>query len=218
MATGVLVDFLQGAVHQILYARKVYPPDVFERRRLFDVTVFRSRHVELNDYIKMVVDSARLLLERAELDALVVSVLGRPRAAAPSLRPVVLERFRLDVRLSAAGASSHLDAEGLAASLRGFLLKLHVCDALLAPLPADAELSFTAELHTRATSAPHPLPDSLREAWAETDAGGGGAHTAAGPVAGGVDGGPHVVPLKSLEAGGLTMGLSVLTARAPIAA
>ena len=73
-----LCDFLGAAVHQILHTRGVYPSQVFERRRLFDVTVFRSRYKELNDHIDLVVDGARQLIERDECDALIVFVLGAP--------------------------------------------------------------------------------------------------------------------------------------------
>ena len=67
---ALLCDFLHGAVHLILHARKVYPPEIFERRRFLDVTVFRSRHVELNDHIALVARGARDLMARGEADAL----------------------------------------------------------------------------------------------------------------------------------------------------
>ena len=98
----VVSDFLLASVHLILRTRNVYPADIFERRRLFDVTVFHSCHVELNEYISMVVHGARWLLDRGEADALVVSILGRPRDAPPSVQPSVLERFRIDIEVDLA--------------------------------------------------------------------------------------------------------------------
>ena len=141
-----LCDFLSCAVHLVLWARRVYPREAFERRRHLDVTVFRSRHVELNEYIALIVQGARQLMERGEADRLVIAVRsGR----------VVFERFRFDVRYD--GRAVDLDA--LREQLRGFLLKLLTCDAQLGPLPYDAELDFTAEIHTDATHAPLPLPE-----------------------------------------------------------
>ena len=91
---------------------------------------------------------------------------------------------------------------------------------MLAPLPADAELSFAVELHTRATRAAEPLPAALRESWCETDAGadarGGGAAVASAAMGGG-GGGPYVVPLASLDVCGVGRGLSVLAAEQPAA-
>ena len=206
-AVAVVDDFLHGALHVILHARRVFPPDVFERRRLFDVAVFRSRHMELDEYITGVVLGARHLLERRELDALVV----RPGATGAHCTP---RRPRaLPDRRQAARCRQPLSPRRCSTCVRGFLLRLHVCDALLAPLPAGAELSFTAELHTRSTSASQPLPAALREAWAETDAGAGphgGCAAAAGAMAGAGRAEPFVVPLSSLDV------LSVLAKSPPI--
>ena len=103
------------AVHLVLWARRVYPREAFERRRHLDVTVFRSRHVELNEYIALIVQGARQLIERGEADRLVIAVRsGR----------VVFERFRFDVRYD--GRAVDLDA--LREQLRGFLLKLLTCE------------------------------------------------------------------------------------------
>lgn len=50
----LLADFLEVAVHLILYARNVYPPTIFERKKKYDVPVRLSRHPELNKYISEV--------------------------------------------------------------------------------------------------------------------------------------------------------------------
>lgn len=207
-AVAVVDDFLHGALHVILHARRVFPPDVFERRRLFDVA---ARGTSSSTSTSPESSSAPAICWSAASSTHSSSVLAPPARTA---RPAVLERFRIDVRLPAAGSLS-VHADALHASLRGFLLRLHVCDALLAPLPAGAELSFTAELHTRSTSASQPLPAALREAWAETDAGAGphgGCAAAAGAMAGAGRAEPFVVPLSSLDVG----GLSVLAASPPI--
>ena len=54
-ALSVLCEFLTAAIHLILFARRVYPEDSFERRRLFNVPVQLSRHPELREYIAGVV-------------------------------------------------------------------------------------------------------------------------------------------------------------------
>ncbi len=223
-AVDELCDFLSCAVHLVLWARRVYPRETFERRRHLDVTVFRSRHVELNEYITLIVQGARQLIERREADRLVLAVRsGR----------IVLEHFRFDLRYE--GRAIDLDA--LRQQLRGFLLKLLVCDALLGPLPNDADLDFTAELHTDRTHASTPLPEPCAPAcrskaqplpactapadatstcvasclrllhdWAEAN----------GPQdLGAMPSGTElaVVPLKSLNVDGLAIGLSCISAR-----
>ena len=47
----VLLDFLNVAVHQILFHRDVYPEDVFSHAKKYGVPVRMSRHPDLNQYI-----------------------------------------------------------------------------------------------------------------------------------------------------------------------
>jgi mitotic spindle assembly checkpoint protein MAD2B len=211
-------NYIETSIHLILHQRRVYPSEVFERRRLFDVTVFRSRHVELNDYIALVACGARELLERGEADALVVSILGEPHGAGSSLGdPEVLERFRLEFRMppragqqggaSSSSSSTPIDVETLQAHHRGFLLKLHVCDSLLPPLPSHMRLTFTCELHTDPTRAAQPLSPQLLEQWVECDVRGRGPSGGSAGAAG-----AHLVPFKSLALNdGTSMSLNVLT-------
>ena len=230
--SALVEQFLDVAIHLILRTRRVYAPEIFERRRFLDVTVFRSRHIELNEHIALVAEGAKTLLERGEADALVVSIMGAPREGGPR---AVLERylfeFRQSDRAAAAAAATDDDHEAMRAQLRGFLLKLHVCDTQLAPLPADADLSFACELHTAPTRVSEPLPTRLREQWTECDPPTSATglqqqqqqqqqqHDAQHADRGGVvnvdnrefaRGGIGVLPLKTLSVGGLGLSLSVL--------
>ena len=210
-----LVEFLRVAVHLVLYTRRVYPPEIFERRRYLDVAVFRSRHAKLNEYIDLAVDGARDLLLRGEANSFVLIILGAPAAGGPS---VVLERFRFELVWvdRAASASAAASAE-LAAQLRGFLLKLHVCDTLLVKLPTAHSLSFELELHSTPARAAEPLPQRLRDNFEEREELGAdeGAAAAGGANGGGGGGGGssravRCVPLKSLNLEGLALQLVVL--------
>lgn len=42
---------VEVAIHTILYVRQIYPPDLFVRRKKYDIPVFQSRHPALNEYI-----------------------------------------------------------------------------------------------------------------------------------------------------------------------
>eukprot|EP01117_Protostelium_nocturnum_P005780 TRINITY_DN2082_c0_g1_i3.p1 TRINITY_DN2082_c0_g1~~TRINITY_DN2082_c0_g1_i3.p1 ORF type:complete len:107 (+),score=15.94 TRINITY_DN2082_c0_g1_i3:68-388(+) len=55
---NVIVQFLEVAFHSILFCRKVYPPEIFERRRFMSVPVQMSVSTQLNDYI---IDSLGIL-------------------------------------------------------------------------------------------------------------------------------------------------------------
>lgn len=44
-------SLVEVAIHAILYVRQIYPPDLFVRRKKYDLPVFQSRHPALNEYI-----------------------------------------------------------------------------------------------------------------------------------------------------------------------
>lgn len=201
---STLCEFLSASAHLILYVRRVYPEEVFERRRLFDVAVYRSRHAELNDYISNAVHALQALLQRGEADAMVLNIMGASPTlplGAGSRSPRLLESFRFEIRPNSRGGGAgssygddHVGMRGATAGarersersfwfsgdeeadvgalqmqLRGFLLKLHVCDAVLAPLPVQSsELSFSIELHSQPAHCEEPLPTELLEHWIES--------------------------------------------------
>ena len=39
-----VLEFVSALVHLVLYKRSVYPVETFERRRLFDLVVYRCAH------------------------------------------------------------------------------------------------------------------------------------------------------------------------------
>ncbi|EWM23863.1 mad2 mitotic arrest deficient-like 2 [Nannochloropsis gaditana] len=75
-ATAVLLEFLEVAVHQVLYNRGVYPPAIFERRRKYDVPVFMSRHPDLNLYIHEVLHAAGAMFMEGSVDKVIVTLYG----------------------------------------------------------------------------------------------------------------------------------------------
>ena len=202
---ALLCEFFAAAAQLILHARRVYPPELFERRRLFDVVVVRSRHPELNDYVDLSVRGVRELLRRGEADAMVVAILAPPAAGAADPQPVVLERFRFELAVTPRRRppAADADADALRAQLRGFLLKLHFCDTLLGPLPpAAGELSFRIEAHSQPARCAEPLPRELGAQWEECHAPREGEGAAGG-------GGGAITPLKSMSTDGYSLQLFV---------
>ena len=59
----VLLEFLEAVVHQILFVRELYSPELFERQRLYGIAVRRSRHPELNAYVADAVAGLRVRLQ-----------------------------------------------------------------------------------------------------------------------------------------------------------
>lgn len=56
----VLLEFLEAAVHQVLFVRRLYSEELFGRQRLYGIAVRKSRHPDLNEYIQGAVTSLRV--------------------------------------------------------------------------------------------------------------------------------------------------------------
>ncbi|GAB1524537.1 hypothetical protein RhiTH_007691 [Rhizoctonia solani] len=80
-----LVEFLEVAIHTILFIRGVYPPDLFVRRRKWDAPVYQSRHPALNEYIAGAVAAVRDELLLGTVDKMVMVI--------KSGQDIALERY-----------------------------------------------------------------------------------------------------------------------------
>jgi mitotic spindle assembly checkpoint protein MAD2B len=47
----VLLEYLEAMIHQVLFSRRLYPTESFERQRLYGIAVQRARHPELTHYV-----------------------------------------------------------------------------------------------------------------------------------------------------------------------
>ena len=59
-----LLEFLECAIHSVLYVRGIYPAELFERRMYLGVAVWQSRHPEINSYIHRIVKNLRSLIQK----------------------------------------------------------------------------------------------------------------------------------------------------------
>lgn len=129
-SADMLAEFVEAATHHVLHARRVYPQEAFERTRLFNVLVNKSKHPGLRDYISRTT---------SEMKPLIASGAAR-RAAVVIFAPNgwVLERWVIE--LEANGETTQ--SEGVARRLAGFFTKL----AVLAPSQGALPEGSTFEL------------------------------------------------------------------------
>ncbi|XP_046343412.1 mitotic spindle assembly checkpoint protein MAD2B-like [Haliotis cracherodii] len=144
VSSDVLSEFLEVAVHCILYNRGLYPAGVFVKRKKYNVPVQMCLHPEVKEYVIHVVDGVRWLLEQGEVETVAIVVLRADNSP--------LERFVFEI------ADTHSTRSKtdeylfqLEQSLRAFLLKLNICDSVLQPLPEDC--TWTVHIHTRESAA-----------------------------------------------------------------
>nr|XP_005889263.1 PREDICTED: mitotic spindle assembly checkpoint protein MAD2B [Bos mutus] len=140
MVSDVLCEFLEVAVHLILYVREVYPVGIFQKRKKYNVPVQMSCHPELNQYIQDTLHCVKPLLEKNDVEKVVVVILDKEH------RPV--EKFVFEITqppllsISSDSLLSHVEQ-----LLRAFILKISVCDAVLDHNPPGC--TFTVLVHTR---------------------------------------------------------------------
>jgi mitotic spindle assembly checkpoint protein MAD2B len=71
-ASDILIDFLEVAVHNVLYVRNIYPESIFVRRKKYGVPVRMSTHPHLNEYVTECLKTIRELLKRNEVQKVTV--------------------------------------------------------------------------------------------------------------------------------------------------
>ncbi|KAL5639343.1 hypothetical protein ACGC1H_006751 [Rhizoctonia solani] len=142
-----IVEFLEVAIHTILFIRGVYPPDLFIRRRKWDAPVYQSRHPALNEYIAGAVGAVRDELLLGKVDKLVLVIKNGQDVALErfifSLQTVVqpgpseMSRWNKDMVVQ-----NSLPFLALPQHFRSFLVKLSLVEAQLGDLPPDEDMSF----------------------------------------------------------------------------
>ncbi|XP_014676265.1 PREDICTED: mitotic spindle assembly checkpoint protein MAD2B-like [Priapulus caudatus] len=140
VAADILCDFLEVAVHMIVYRHDVYPSAIFESRRKYGVPTKMSVHPELNSYLQSCLCDTRTLLLARDLDRIVVAILDTSGA------PITKYTFEvwLPAEPSAGGDEYLVQVEQ---AFREFLLKVGACDT---DMEALGNCSFALQLHSTA--------------------------------------------------------------------
>jgi HORMA domain len=126
-----ILSFLEVAVHSLLFARKVYPEAIFERRKEYGIAVWQSRHPGLNLCINEALANMRSALLLGIVEAVVMLIFDS-NTGSP------LEQYIFRVAGSGSGepvAATYSDLETMFASA---LLRISMLEMQLPPLPAPA--------------------------------------------------------------------------------
>ncbi|KAG9126403.1 hypothetical protein FRC07_003552 [Ceratobasidium sp. 392] len=192
-----IVEFLEVAIHTILFIRGVYPPDLFVRRKKWEVPVYQSRHPALNEYIsgagtveRMVIvikDNRDVALERFIFS---LKVMVEPT-------PMEMNRWDKDTVIKDA-----LPFLALPQHFRAFLVKLSMVEGQLSDLPSDEDMSFAILLELKDDATPLSIdPDSEDPPpWVAAS----NQHTSAG-----TSDDAQLRVIRALETGVIDVGLAV---------
>ncbi|EHH62367.1 hypothetical protein EGM_20675 [Macaca fascicularis] len=153
VVADVLCEFLEVAVHLILYVREVYPVGIFQKRKKYNVPVQMSCHPELNQYIQDTLHCVKPLLEKNDVEKVVVVILDKEHRPVEKFVFEITQPPLLSIRWAApaprplAGSNSDSLLSHVEQLLRAFILKISVCDAVLDHNPPGC--TFTVLVHTR---------------------------------------------------------------------
>lgn len=119
-----ILEFLEVAIHSILYVRQVYIPEIFEKRRKYGIPVPFSRSIQLNNYINEILLSLKDWLLKDWIDKICIIIWEKDS--------IPLERFIFHIKFFQTLNSVDNFSE-LENVFRTFLLKINISDSLLIP-------------------------------------------------------------------------------------
>jgi len=130
-ASGLLCEFLEVAIHQILHARDVYPPQIFTRRKKYHIPVYMSSNAQVNKYITSVLLSLKAPLKAKAIKQVVVNIKQQDR---------ITEKFVFELNHLSMICDLHDELLiNLEQSLRAMLLKLATCATTLKPTSSSSD-------------------------------------------------------------------------------
>ncbi|KAI8812601.1 DNA-binding protein [Cladochytrium replicatum] len=154
-----LVEFLEVAIHLILYLRNVYPAAWFDRAMKYKIPVWQSSHPGLKKYIQDILKNLRPDLEKGVV-RLVYCVVVDDATKTP------VEKFTFQMKSLLKSATedvkratlTSINSGDIEQHLKTFLLKLNTCEALLAPNPPAMDIEDTVEPSTLAAGGGDWIP------------------------------------------------------------
>lgn len=137
----ILLEFLEVAFNHILYFRKLYPEEIFERKKIYATAVHISQHPELNEYLRNVLTAIQQLIAIDEKSIKSINLVICNNDGVP-VEKYVFDLLELQTQISNEDPYFLKTEE----ALRTICLKLSILDAYLKPLPEDS--TFSIEIQT----------------------------------------------------------------------
>ncbi|KAG6380867.1 DNA-binding protein [Boletus reticuloceps] len=136
-----MAEFIEVAIHTILYARQIYPPDLFVRRKRYDMPVFQSRHPALNEYISGAVKAIADELASGNIQKVVIVIKDKDQVPLERFifavqNMIEVEAYNRDVSVQEAMTSA-----ALSRYFRAFLVKLSMVESQLGSLEPQGSLA-----------------------------------------------------------------------------
>ncbi|KAI5118650.1 hypothetical protein M0805_002570 [Coniferiporia weirii] len=144
-AVVAFIEILEVALHTILYIRQIYPAELFERRKKFEIPVFQCIDPSISSYISGATKAVAEEIIEDNVSRIIINIHDGDEP---------LENFTFSIdRVTGSGhpysEPESLPLEVLQRQMRALLLKLNAIDAQLLPLNASESLSFSFIMQLR---------------------------------------------------------------------
>ncbi|CAG8673864.1 5325_t:CDS:2, partial [Acaulospora colombiana] len=138
-----LTYHLEVCIHTILFVRRIYPTELFTKRKIYDAPVYQSRHPDLNKYISGAVKSVGdELTGKSGKSNLAIGVYCKA--------------------LTFNSIESAMTAPVLAQYFRSFLIRLGMLDSYLGVIPAQWDPTFAVVMEMKEGNIPsEPLTKAV---------------------------------------------------------
>ncbi|KAG7174985.1 mitotic spindle assembly checkpoint protein MAD2B-like [Homarus americanus] len=148
VSSDIVVELLEVAINLILYTREIYPQSVFQRRKKYSIPVQMCIHPGLRSYISECVGSIRPVLEKGEVEKVIVAVLSTEGVPVEKQDPQLLR---------------------MEEALRAFCLKLSISDSLLQPLPPGCSFAVHIQVPEHVPTSLSTEPQHQEFPWVEAE-------------------------------------------------
>ncbi|TRM65882.1 DNA-binding protein [Schizophyllum amplum] len=149
-----ICDFLEVAIHSILYVRQIYPADLFVRRKKYDTPVFQSRHPGLNEYISGAVKAVGEELVQGTVSKVVVVVKDKDEVALERFVFALESMIQVEVFNKDTSVVNAMTPAALSQYFRSFLVKLSMIEAQLGQMYLGDDVTFAIVLELKDDQAP----------------------------------------------------------------
>ncbi|KAJ2914277.1 hypothetical protein MD484_g6140, partial [Candolleomyces efflorescens] len=153
-AVSGISDFIEVAIHTILYVRQVYPAELFIRRKKYDTPVFQSRHPALNEYISGAIKALGEEMHQGTVEKVVVVIKNKEHVALERFLFVIQNMIDVPSFNKATKVENAMTAKSLIQYFRSFLIKLNMIESQLGQLNLGDDVSFAILLELKDGMAP----------------------------------------------------------------
>ncbi|XP_006454068.1 hypothetical protein AGABI2DRAFT_196792, partial [Agaricus bisporus var. bisporus H97] len=149
-----IAEFIEVAIHTILFVRQVYPADVFVRRKKYETPVYQSRHPALNEYISGAVKAVRDEMELGKVEKVIVAIRDQNQVALERFIFSIDHMVQVEAFDKDACVENAMTPSNLVQYFRSFLIKINMIESVLGQLELADDINFSVIIELKDDSVP----------------------------------------------------------------